>query len=545
MKIMDHVDLYYPDANRKAMGAERRKAISDSKSKFAADLKIEEVARIFNPYNPDKFMTFANELSNDEEVLNYRLDCLEDFIANPDFFRSLKELFMHMPSANAIDDKEESINSFYKIKEQTADLDSFLDSIIAIGDLFKKFKDRLKSKAMNRLYDFFMTLPESEEYKKVRRDHDELNETFSKTIRSVKIGVNFDSSMTPDSAGIIEISYDKIYPKGNVLERLIFNKSFNKENFLGEEHLNSVTRNTPVDIDTALFRELTKYTKEYALRVANALKSYKASFITDISELISQFDFYERAANVVTAAQARGMTMCRPKFLPADKRVTNFENFYDLILYSSYVSKDASEKLDDIIIKNSCCMDDSERLFMVTGVNNGGKTTFARGVGVCQVMAQMGLYVPAEKAEISLCDNIFTHFPSLEQTGIDTSRFTVEIKDLKEIIVRISGNSMVILNESLQSTTPEECLKIAGIHTELLARAGVRGIYVTHLTGLYNFIDKINKEDHPSKMSSLVAEADEKDNRRLYKITKRAPLKESQAMTIYKQFGATAEDLKL
>ena len=158
------------------------------------------------------------------------------------------------------------------------------------------------------------------------------------------------------------------------------------------------------------------------------------------------------------------------------------------------------------------------------------------------MLAQAGLFVPAEYAEVSVCDNIFTHFPRDEEAGIDTSRFTNEIKDLKAIAQNMTGHSFVILNESLQSTTPEECLEIAKIHTELFASAGVRGLYVTHLTGLYKAFEELNQKDYPTKLDSLVSVADE-GGQRLYKLKRTPPSGESLAMTIYRQFGATMADI--
>jgi DNA mismatch repair ATPase MutS len=181
---------------------------------------------------------------------------------------------------------------------------------------------------------------------------------------------------------------------------------------------------------------------------------------------------------------------------------------------------------------------------MITGANNGGKTTFARAVALCQVMAQTGIYVPAKAAEISVCDNVFTHFPRDEKLGIDTSRFTTEIKDLKSIVCQMTKYSMVVLNESLQSTTPEECLKIAEIHMEFMAAAGVRGFYVTHLTGLYKKLEEINSENYPTKCDSIVSMADETTGKRLYKLKRMPPSGESLAFSIYKQFGATMADVQ-
>ena len=69
----------------------------------------------------------------------------------------------------------------------------------------------------------------------------------------------------------------KFIPREIFLKKLVFKSFAGREQFIGEEHFNSATRHTPIDIDTALFRELSKYTKEFALRIAAALKSYRSS----------------------------------------------------------------------------------------------------------------------------------------------------------------------------------------------------------------------------------------------------------------------------
>lgn len=397
---------------------------------------------------------------------------------------------------------------------------------------------------MKGLFEFFVHLPETEEFQSISDNLSQLKETFSKTIRSVKIGINFTSGMIPDSAGLLEVSYDKIYPKGNILERMVFKTFAGKEQFSGEEHLNSLTHKTPVDIDTALFRELSEYTKEYAARVSAALRSYKTSFFSDINELEHQLDYYESVSGFIKSVQARGMNMCRPKLLSKDSRSMKLFGAYDLNFYKQLVAEDASAVLSDKIITNDIELTDNAGFYMITGANNGGKTTFARAVALCQVMAQAGIYVPAEAAEISICDNVFTHFPRDEKLGIDTSRFTTEIKDLKSIVCSMTKYSMVILNESLQSTTPDECLKIAEIHMEIMASAGVRGLYVTHLTGLYQKLKEINSKGYPTKIDSIVSMADESTGKRLYKLKRMPPSGESLAFSIYKQFGATMEDVQ-
>ena len=190
-------------------------------------------------------------------------------------------------------------------------------------------------------------------------------------------------------------------------------------------------------------------------------------------------------------------------------------------------------------------MDDSGRFFILTGANNGGKTTFLRGAGLCFLMAQTGFYVPAAACVISPCDFIFTHFPKEEETGINASRFTTEIKDLKVISDLVSENSLLLMNESIQSTTPKECAEIAGEITRIFCIIGVRGIYATHITELALMCDDITADpDCRSVPVSIVATVDEESGKRLYKIKRGQPLKQSYAMDIFNSFGINSENIR-
>lgn len=542
MKITDHIDLLYPSKEARDHAEMRRLKMRDSGSLYIKDLMIGDIKNFITLTGSEKLLALCEELCDDIQTIEYRLDCLEDYLNNPDLADSFRKVITEL-SVSLVSNNDEDVNAFYDVKQKMDELDGFLTSIAAINGIYKRIGTTIKSQAMCGMFEFFLALPESDDYKEIAKTLTELQGTFAKTIRSVKVGINFDANMNPDSAGLLEVGYDKIYPKGNILEKIVYGVQKNKETFSGEEHLNSLTRHTPADIDTALFRELTEYTTVFAKRISEALKSYRSSFFSDIKEIERQLDLYEGVASFIKGVRAHGMKMCRPKILSASERKTVLKGVYDLVFYKEIVMRDPSAVLTDKIKTNDLILDDSARLYMVTGANNGGKTTFARACGICQVLAQAGLFVPAESAEVSVCDNIFTHFPRDEEAGIDTSRFTNEIKDLKVIAQNMTEHSFVILNESLQSTTPEECLEIAKIHTELFASAGVRGLYVTHLTGLYKAFEELNQKDYPTKLDSLVSVAGEGDER-LYKIVRQPPSGESLAMSIYRKFGATLDDIK-
>ena len=157
-------------------------------------------------------------------------------------------------------------------------------------------------------------------------------------------------------------------------------------------------------------------------------------------------------------------------------------------------------------------------------------------------MAQTGFYVPAESYEASLCDFIFTHFPKEEETGINASRFTTEIRDLKLISDLISENSLLLMNESIQSTTPKECAEIAAELTRIFCILGVRGIFATHITELAMMCGDIAADpDCRSIPVSIVAGVDESSGKRLYRISRGDPLKQSYARDIFDSFGISVE----
>src|SRR5207245_6024972 len=89
-------------------------------------------------------------------------------------------------------------------------------------------------------------------------------------------------------------------------------------------------------------------------------------------------------------------------------------------------------------------------------VIKAGKTTYTQMVGLCQILAQTGVWVPAASARLSPVDNIYTHYPVEEQLTKGTGRFGDEAQRLYQIFARGTRHSLILLNESLASTNPGE-----------------------------------------------------------------------------------------
>jgi DNA mismatch repair ATPase MutS len=170
-------------------------------------------------------------------------------------------------------------------------------------------------------------------------------------------------------------------------------------------------------------------------------------------------------------------------------------------------------------------------------------------VGLCQLLAQTGVWVPAARARLSPVDNIYTHYPVEEQLAKGTGRFGDEAQRLSQIFAQGTRHSLVLLNESLASTNPGESLYIAQDIVRILRRLGARAIFATHLHELAADVAALNAStDGDSRIVSLVAsrtaaEAGDNGPQRSYKIAPGPPLGRSYAREIAAQYGISYDQL--
>jgi len=118
-------------------------------------------------------------------------------------------------------------------------------------------------------------------------------------------------------------------------------------------------------------------------------------------------------------------------------------------------------------------------VFVLTGPNRGGKTTHVQAVGLAQVLAKAGLYVPARAARISPVEGIFTHFPAREHPELDTGRLGEEAQRLRELFAAATSGSLILFNESLSTTSPGESLVLARDLLRALSLLGARAIFTS------------------------------------------------------------------
>ena len=146
--------------------------------------------------------------------------------------------------------------------------------------------------------------------------------------------------------------------------------------------------------------------------------------------------------------------------------------------------------IGDRFTPNDTCLNERERIHIITGPNMAGKSTALRQVALITLMAQIGSYVPADMAEIGLVDRIFTRIGAHDELHAGRSTFMVEMVETAEILHQATNRSLLILDEIGRGTSTYDGLAIAWAIIEYLhnhPRLKPRTLFATHyheLTGL-------------------------------------------------------------
>ncbi|MCR5796478.1 MAG: DNA mismatch repair protein MutS, partial [Eubacterium sp.] len=139
---------------------------------------------------------------------------------------------------------------------------------------------------------------------------------------------------------------------------------------------------------------------------------------------------------------------------------------------------------NDLFIENDTCLDtDENRLVIITGPNMAGKSTYMRQTALICLMAQVGSFVPASSADISLVDRIFTRVGASDDLASGQSTFMVEMTEVSNILHNATNNSLIILDEIGRGTSTFDGLSIAWAVAEFIVNKdniGAKTLFATH-----------------------------------------------------------------
>jgi len=178
--------------------------------------------------------------------------------------------------------------------------------------------------------------------------------------------------------------------------------------------------------------------------------------IEQTTYLIGDIEFYNSAARLRDIFLKNKLPATRPKIKDMKERKHSIKNMFSPLI--NYHSNPCSGKViyESKITPNDYLSDPDSNIRLVTGPNNGGKTRATTGFGLVFALGQSGFYVPAEEAEISLIDNIYTHFVFGDNADNESGRWVNEISRMDEMLYHMTPYSLSLIDDFGSGTNYQE-----------------------------------------------------------------------------------------
>jgi MutS domain V len=278
------------------------------------------------------------------------------------------------------------------------------------------------------------------------------------------------------------------------------------------------------DRDENGFRALEDMRARGINQVANALAQSTDHILSFFAMLRAELGFYVACLNLHERLADKGEPTCFPEPVAPGPRALAAHGLYDVCLALRTQAGVVGNELDA----------DDRSLVMITGANQGGKSTFLRSVGVAQLMLQCGMFVGAQSLRASVADGVFTHFKREEDATMESGKLDEELGRMSEIADVLAPNSLLLCNESFAATNEREGSEIARQVVRALLDSGVVVFFVTHL---FDLADGFYREELATALF-LRAER-QPDGRRTFRLVAGEPLPTSYGEDSYRRvFGA-------
>ncbi len=374
----------------------------------------------------------------------------------------------------------------------------------------------LASEGFRAFSEYFAGYARSEEFTSLAEETRKLKEELGEVKYCVHIKGNRVRVSSYDGESDYSAEVERVFAKfkqGAVKDYRVNLPDWPEMNYVEERVLECVVRLYP-----GLFRAL----DEYCAAHRDYLEGTIGAFDREVQLYLSYLDYTRRFT-------ALGLSFCYPKVSERSKEVEAYGAF-DLALANKLVPEGST------VVCNDFKLADPERILVVTGPNQGGKTTFARMFGQLHYLASLGLPVPGSSARLFLPDRLYTHFEREEDLATLRGKFEDELIRIHDILRQATGDSLIIMNESFASTTLVDARFVGTEVISLIEALGSLCVYVT-------FVDELasHSEATVSVASTIVPH---NPAERTYKVVRKPANGLAYAAAIAEKYGLTYESVR-
>ncbi len=438
---------------------------------------------------------------NDAATILYRQNILEDCLKNPSAVREIYAL--------AVEAVERDRKSFFSFFSRHPSLYSSIELLEIFVDVLKKLRavvDQASGKFVSEgLSVLFAMLSKelSDGYFAIVKEHlDDLK---------FRTGVLISAELGKGNEGINHVLRKPTGKRPKLMKRIFTQKSPVYSFYLHPR-------------DEAGGRILSEIQDRGIKGVVNALAESAQHIRGFFSLLRTELAFYVGCLNLHERLSHMGAPAAFPLPAPAGERKHSFKGLYDASLALTMKQKIVGNDLHA----------DGKNLAIITGANQGGKSTFLRSIGLSQLLMQCGMFVPAKSFCSNVCDGIFTHFRREEDASMKSGKLDEELGRMSGIVDAITPGCMVLFNESFSATNEREGSEIARQIISALTERGVKVFFVT-------FLSEFARSFYDKKMGNAIFLRAERqaDGGRNFKIIEGEPLETGYGRDLFEKIFGT------
>jgi hypothetical protein len=482
---------------------------------YFTDLNLDQIIESMtagrNDYNLKPF--FYAPLSH-VEAINYRHDVLRDLEnqALLGYIQSFAQAMRTMRDHLAQVDKR-----YYKCQKESWFLDAVDVYCNAVKCLTRDLTlTELRSRGFVALRDYLANYTKSSDFISLADDMRKLKDDLSAVryclqIEGKRIKVGLYNS-DPDYGADVLQTFEKFKQGSTKRNQFRFSSAQDMD------HVEAAIQDLVARLYPELFASLNEYT------------SSRTGYL-DVTICIfdREVQFYVACIEHIERLKRCGLFFSYPTVTDESKEVSGREVF-DLALANKLIHEKAP------IVTNDFDLRDRERILVVSGPNQGGKTTFARTFGQLHYFASIGCLVPGKEARLFLFDRMFTHFEKEEDIRNLNSKLEDDLLRIHKILEQATSNSILIMNESFVSTTLSDALFLSKQIMQQIIQRDMLCVSVT-------FLDELASMSETTV--SVVSTVDPNDPAlRTFKILRRPADGLAYAVAIAEKYHLTYEDVK-